>query len=125
MSVSRTKPFEYLPELTNDEIPAIKLSAGDLGIEDMQRPSEYTRVPSEAYGLFRPDARLLLALLFSRRVFGEDAPGGWVRLGRGLTGRFGLDKKDVRRRAVVTLETAGKIEVWRRAGSCHLIRLRG
>ena len=123
MSVSRTKSFRYRPDLTNDAIPVVKLSAKDLGVEDRARPAEYTHVPSKAYHLFSPPCRLLLALLFSQRVFGEDAPGGWVRLGRGLTSRFDLEDKDVRRRAVAALEKAGAVEVRRTPGACHLLRL--
>lgn len=123
MSLSQPEPFEYRSDLPNAAIPADKLSAADLGVEDKRRLDEYTRVPSEIYPLFPPSSRLLLALLFSRRVFGEEEPGGWVKLGQGLTRRFGLEDKDVRRRAVTALEKAGIVSVKRRRGKCTLLRL--
>lgn len=122
-----TSPFEQFgpqSEMSNGGIAEQKLSAHELGVVDKVRPTEYTHVPATTYHLFPPSARLLLALLFARRVFSEDEPGGWIKLGRGLTSRFGLMDKDVRRRAVSVLENAGSVEVIRRSGACNLIRLR-
>jgi hypothetical protein len=124
MSLSQPEPFAYRSTLSDAAIPSEELSAADLGVEDKRRLDEYTRVPSELYPLFPPSSRLLLAVLFSRRVFGEEEPGGWVKLGQGLTRRFGLEDKDVRRRAVRALENVGAVEVKRKSGSCSLIRLR-
>jgi len=68
--------------------------------------------------------RLILCLLFAPTVFGEDAPGGWTKLGRGLTERFGLRDRYVRRRAVQALERGGVVEVRRRQGATTLLRLK-
>ena len=123
-----TPPFEQYErrsEVSSDDTDERKLSAHELGVVDKVRHAEYTHVPSSAYRLFPPSARLLLALLFARRVFGEDQPGDWIRLGQGLTSRFSLEDKDVRRRAVTALEKAGIVSVKRRRGKCALLRLVG
>lgn len=124
MTKSTFEQVEYRPEIPGDDIAVHKLSAQELGVADNARPKEYTLVPAIAYHLFPPSGRLLLALLFARRVFGENAPGGWIRLGQGLTNRFGLKDKDVRRRAVLALEAAGAVEVKRKPGAASLLRLR-
>ncbi|EDZ42131.1 hypothetical protein RB2083_1646 [Rhodobacteraceae bacterium HTCC2083] len=56
-------------------------------------------------------------------MFGEDAPGGWTKLGSGLTERFGLTDRYIRRRAIKTVERDGRVEVRRRVGACTLLRL--
>lgn len=121
--MSPFEQFESQPEISNDDIAEQKLSAHELGVVDKARPTEYTHVPATAYHLFPPSARLLLALLFARRVFGEDEPGGWIKLGQGLTRRFSLTNRDVRRRAVAALEKDGIVAVQRRRGKCTLLNL--
>ena len=123
MKTSPFDQFEHQPELSSEDVAVQKLSAHELGIEDKARPTEYVHVPATAYHLFPPSGRLLLALLFALRVFGEDEPGGWVKLGQGLTRRFGLEDKDVRRRAVAALEKDGIVAVQRRRGKCTLLNL--
>ena len=123
MTASPFEQFEYRPPISSDDVAEQKLSAHELGIEHKVRPTEYTYVPATAYHLFPPSARLLLALLFARRVFGEDEPGGWIKLGQGLTRRFSLTNRDVRRRAVAALEKDGIVAVQRRRGKCTLLNL--
>lgn len=121
-----TPPFQQYgrrSEISGDDTDERKLSAHELGVADKARPAEYTQVPATAYHLFPPSGRLLLALLFARRVFGEDELGGWVKLGQGLTSRFDLTNKDVRHRAVASLEKQGTVEVRRRRGRCAMLRL--
>lgn len=123
MSSSSPDDFVYRPEMLADEIPVEPVDPRDLGLAESVRPNEFTRVPSTSYRLFPPSSRLVLCLIFARDVFGEDAPGGWVKLGRGLAGRFGLTDRYVRRRAVKALERAGIAEVRRRRGASTLLRL--
>lgn len=104
--------------------PCERVSHSDLGVADRHRPAEYTRVPSAAYGLFPPAARLVLCLIFARTVFGQDEPGGWTKLPRGLTERFSLRDRNVRRRTVAALERDGVAEVHRRRGATTLLRLK-
>ncbi len=123
MSSVTPDDFVYRPDMLPDEIPAEKVDPRDLGLAASFRPAEFTRVPSNAYCLFPPASRLVLCLIFARDVFGEDAPGGWVKLGRGLRERFGLTDRYVRRRAVAAIERAGIAEVRRRRGSNTMLRL--
>ncbi len=125
--MGRTPPgaFVYRADMSADEIPVERVSQSAMGIVGATRPAEYAKVPSAMYHLFQPADRLLLCLIFARDVFREDAPGGWTKLGSGLTGRFGLTDRDVRRRAVNALERDGEIEVRRRKGATTLLRLRG
>lgn len=125
MSSASQDEFVYRPDMVADEIPAERVDSRDLGLSASIRPKEFTRVPSTAYRMFPPSSRLVLCLLFARDVFGEDAPGGWTKLGQGLTKRFGLTDRYVRRRAVAAIERAGIVEVRRRRGSSTLLRLKG
>ena len=116
--------FVYRADMSADEIPVEQVSLSAMGVVRAPRPTEYAKVPAALYHLFQPADRLLLCLIFARDVFGEDSPSGWTKLGSGLTKRFDLTDRDVRRRAIKTLERAGKVEVRRRAGACTLLRLK-
>jgi hypothetical protein len=124
--MGRTPPdaFVYRAGMSADEIPVERVTPRELGVTEPPRRSEYTKVPSAFYSRFQPADRLLLCLIFARDVFGEDAPGGWTKLGSGLTGRFGLTDRDVRRRAVEALERGDFAEVRRRKGACTFLRLK-
>ena len=124
MNGSQPGDFIYRPDMSVDDIPAERVGLGDLGLNKAPRPTEYTRVPVASYPLFPPSSRLILCLLFAPTVFGEDAPGGWTKLGRGLTERFGLRDRYVHRRAVQALERGGVVEVRRRQGATTLLRLK-
>lgn len=124
MSAEPPEDFVYRPNMPADEIPAERVDPRELGLAIDVRPAEFTRVPSTAYQLFPPHSRLILCLIFARDVFGEDAPGGWTKLGRGLVARFGLEDRYVRRRAVAAVERAGLAEVRRRRGASTLLRLK-
>ena len=123
MNSAPPEGFVYHPDMAADEIPAVSVSPRDLGVKESVRRAEFVRVPSAIYQLFTPADRLLLCLIFAREVFGEDAPGGWIRLRRELTNRFGLDDRSVRMRAVAALERQGVAEVRRRNGAASLLRL--
>ena len=124
MNSTLPNDFVYRPSMSADEIPCVQVSPTELGITDLVRPAEYTRVPSASYVLFPPASRLVLCLIFARDVFGEDAPGGWTKLSRGLTDRFSLGDKSVRKRAVASVERSGVAEVRRRRGAATLLRLK-
>jgi hypothetical protein len=115
--------FVYRADMSADEIPVEQVSLGAIGAVHALRPAEYAKVPSALYPLFQPADRLLLCFIFARDVFGEDAPGGWTKLGSGLTERFGLTDRYIRRRAIKTVERDGRVEVRRRVGACTLLRL--
>ena len=115
--------FTYNPAMSADEIPVERVSAANLGIQEKPPIAEYTRVPANLYSHFLPRDRLVLGLIFARSVFGEDALGGWVKLGKGIRDRFGLEDRHTRARAVRALERDDIIEVQRRRGSTPLIRL--
>ena len=116
--------FVYRADMSADEIPVEQVSLSAMGVARAPRPTEYAKVPSALYHLFQPADRLLLCLIFARDVFREDAPGGWTKLGSGLSERFGLTDRYVRSRAIKTLERHGKVEARRRAGACTLLRLK-
>jgi hypothetical protein len=122
MSPLAPDAFVYRSDLSADEIPAERISPKELGLPERDRSAEYTRVPLSSYKLFPPHSRLILCLIFARDVFGEDAPGGWNKLGSGLAGRFGLEDRYVRRRAVAALERHNVVEVLRRKGATTLLR---
>ena len=124
MSPSSSDEFVYRDSMAADEIPVERVDPGELGITAPIRPAEFTRVPASMYMQFPPSSRLVLCLIFARDVFGEDAPGGWTKLGRGLAERFGLTDRYVRRRAVAALERKGLVEVRRRSGACTMLRLK-
>ena len=116
--------FTYRAGMSADEIPVEQVSLSAMGVVRAPRPTEYAKVPSALYQLFQPADRLLLCLIFASDVFPEDAPGGWTKLGSGLSERFGLTDRYVRGRAIKTLERDGTAEVRRRAGACTLLRLK-
>mgnify|MGYP001581166600 FL=1 len=116
--------FVYRADMSADEIPVEQVSLSAIGAVHALRPAEYAKVPSALYPLFQPADRLLLCLILARDVFGEDAPGGWTKLGSGLSERFDLTDRYVRRRAIKALERDGKVEVRRRPGACTLLRLK-
>jgi len=116
--------FTYRTGMSADEIPVEQVSLSAMGVVRAPRPTEYAKVPAALYHLFQPADRLLLCLIFARDVFPEDAPGGWTKLGSGLSERFGLTDRYVRGRAIKTLERDGTAEVRRRAGACTLLRLK-
>ncbi|HCQ66202.1 MAG TPA: hypothetical protein DIU07_14095 [Rhodobacteraceae bacterium] len=124
--MSHTSPddFIYRDDMSADEIPVERVDLRNLGLPASNRPAEYTRVLSALYDLFPPASRLLLGLIFARDVFGEDAPGGWTKLGRGLTRRFGLTDRCVRRRAVAALQRQGVVDVRRRKGGTTHLQLK-
>ena len=116
--------FVYRADMSADEIPVEQVSLSAMGVVRAPRPTEYAKVPAALYHLFQPADRLLLCFIFARDVFGEDAPGGWTKLGSGLTERFGLTDRYIRRRAIKTVERDGRVEVRRRVGACTLLRLK-
>ena len=124
MGRSSPDAFVYRPDMSADEIPVERVSPIEMGIVEPSRPAEYVKVRSADWCLFQPAARLLMCLTFAQDVFGEDAPGGWTKLGSGLTGRFGLVDRDVRRRAIAALEKRDVVEVRRRKGACTQLRLK-
>ena len=115
--------FVYRPEMGADEIPSERIDPASLGIPLNISRNEFTRVGRSQYHLFPPASRLVLALIFARAVFGEDAPGGWIKLGQALTMRFDLKDRYVRRRAVARLERQGVVEAQRQRGACTFLRL--
>ncbi len=124
MSPPAIDAFVYRPDMSANEIPIERVGPSELGLPKRDRSAEYTRVPLASYKLFPPQSRLILCLIFARDVFGEDAPGGWNKLGSGLAGRFGLEDRYVRRRAVAAVERDGVAEVRRRKGATTLLRLK-
>lgn len=124
MNRTPSDDFVYRDDMSADEIPVERVDLRDLGLPASHRPAEYTRVPASLYPLFPPASRLLLGLMFARDVFGEDAPGGWTKLGQGLTQRFDLTDRYVRRRAVAALLKQGVVEVRHRKGATTLLRLK-
>lgn len=83
----------------------------------------FSRVPISVAHLFPPTARVLLLLTHAPAVRRPDLDGGWYRLGTGLATDFHLHNKDVRHRALATLEKAGIVEVRREVGKSPLIRI--
>jgi hypothetical protein len=104
MDKASSTAFVYRADMSADEIPVEKVSPRAMGVVRAPRPAEYAKVPSTFYPLFQPADRLLLCLIFARDVFREDAPGGWTKLGSGLTERFNLTDRYIRRRAIKALE---------------------
>jgi hypothetical protein len=113
--------FVYRPDLHPDEIPTDVVSPKELGVS--ARPPEFLILDSSLWQYFHPPDRLLMAVMFGHRVFGETEPGGWVALKSGLYIRFGLVDPQVRRRAVRTVESEGLAEVRRSQGKTTLLRL--
>lgn len=116
--------FTYRTGMSADEIPVEQVSLSEMGVVRAPRPTEYAKVPAALYHVFQPADRLLLCLIFASDVFPEDAPGGWTKLGSGLSERFDLTDRYVRGRAINALERDGKVEVRRRPGACTLLRLK-
>jgi hypothetical protein len=115
--------FIYRAEMDATEIPGEVLSSEALGATPFSR-SEYLNLPVAAWHLFPPAQRLLLVVLWALSVFGEDDPGGWVRLSHGKYTRAGLGDRYARLRAVRALERHPEIEVDRSAGRVTRLRLR-
>ena len=124
MDKASSSDFVYRADMSADEIPVEQVSPSAMGVVRAPRPAEYARVSSALYPLFQPADRLLLCLIFARDVFREDAPGGWTKLGSGLTERFGLTDRYIRRRAINALKRDGTVEVRRPPGACTLLRLK-
>lgn len=121
-------PDPFDPERFRIEAPAVDPLIEVIAVDEVIPPRDritgrFSLIPLSAVRHFPPTSRVLLLLAHAAAVGRPDLRGGWYKLATGLSTDFHLRDKDVRRRALATLEETGIIEVRRETGKSPLIRL--
>ena len=87
-----------------------------------RQAGKFSKVPLSATKYFPAKARLLNMLIHLNTMEPPDKPGGWYKMKTGRCTDFYLRDKDVRFRALGSLEADGIIEVERQNGKSPYVR---
>ena len=87
-----------------------------------RQAGKFSKIPLSASKHYPPTARLLNMLTYLTTMEPPDKPGGWYKMTTGRSSDFHLTNKDIRYRALSSLETKGVIEVQRATGKSPYVR---
>ena len=87
-----------------------------------RQAGKFSKIPLSASKYYPPTARLLNMLVHLTTMAQPDKPGWWYKMTTGRSSDFHLSNKDIRYRALSSLETKGIIEVERAMGKSPYVR---
>ena len=87
-----------------------------------RQAGKFSKIPLSASKYYPPTARLLNMLVHLTTMEQPDKPGGWYKMTTGRSSDFYLSNKDIRYRALSSLEAKGVIEVQRATGKSPYVR---